>query len=634
MTNLTENDSFDSGVYEYQTTDAALGGPTGVMNTPLGNLANRTRYLLNRILDGVLKYVNDSGAVNAITISLPQPFPEGLIDGMEVSGRVAVTNTGAVTLAITNTGGPVIPTLPLYGGDNTNMVGNELPAGAIFRAKLNTSLNVANGGAWVLQWVTGGYNRISTPPVGDVTTKIANMAAIFSATDGLTTVNMAPAGNITLTPAQYGCAMINLSGALGAGNSKSLIFPTGQSGQWIVENDCTGASNVTAQTLGNAGVVLPVGVPTIIRSDGTTVKLVTAGGQAAINPIPVTGLAGSSYTVVGGYTPGALMIEKNGALLEPGTSSSPDFTATNGTTINFTLTVYVFSTFNVANAVQLSGGAMGGPLALYVGSTVSAPPALDNSSNVPSTAWVNGVGGCVGDSKNARMYIGAVSSTGTFAADELIVETALGGAPFRLSNISVAINLAGTNGAGAMDTGAAPASGFVATYVIYGPVVGYASLSVNANVKVPEVYGNGHMPSGYTASALVSIWPTTAAGKFIVGNLRGRRVSFAPIAGAALSAQASLTATSIASLVPINAYQCGGWMNSQTTTGTPSYIGMFAAADAAGTSEKYMVDQSAINCLESFDRLDIVTPQTIYYAATANPGPLTSVQMAISSYDF
>jgi hypothetical protein len=282
MPNITEQDSFDAGVYQYQTSDQALGGPGGVMNTPLGNLANRTRFLLNRIIDGALKYVNDSGAVNTITLTLPQPFPDGLIDGMEVGGRVAVSNNGAVTLTLPNTGGPTLPTLPLYGGDNTNMVGGELPAGAIFKAKLNLSLNAANGGAWVLQWVTGGYNRISTPPVGDTTAKIANMYSVYAATDGLTTVNMAPAGNVVLTSTQYGYAMLNLTGAPGA--AKSLIFPTGQTGQWVIENDTTGGYPITAQTLGNAGAVLPVGVPVVVRSDGTTVKLVTAGLSKTLTP--------------------------------------------------------------------------------------------------------------------------------------------------------------------------------------------------------------------------------------------------------------------------------------------------------------------------------------------------------------
>lgn len=49
MANLTETSTFDSGVYQIETTDPVLGGPTGVTNTPLKNLANRTRWLKDQV---------------------------------------------------------------------------------------------------------------------------------------------------------------------------------------------------------------------------------------------------------------------------------------------------------------------------------------------------------------------------------------------------------------------------------------------------------------------------------------------------------------------------------------------------------------------------------------------------------
>ncbi|HDZ9662188.1 TPA: tail fiber protein, partial [Yersinia enterocolitica] len=71
--------------------------------------------------------------------------------------------------------------------------------------------------------------------------------------------------------------------------------------------------------------------------------------------------------------------------------------------------------------------------------------------------------GIVGTSRNAKMSVTAASSTATFIADELIVQTALGGLQYKLSNFSKTINLV-TTGAGGMDTGAVPANGFVALY--------------------------------------------------------------------------------------------------------------------------------------------------------------------------
>ncbi|MGM7734429.1 phage tail protein, partial [Yersinia enterocolitica] len=71
--------------------------------------------------------------------------------------------------------------------------------------------------------------------------------------------------------------------------------------------------------------------------------------------------------------------------------------------------------------------------------------------------------GVVGTSRNAKMSITAASSTATFTADELIVQTALGGLQYKLSSFSKTINLA-TTGVGGMDTGTVPANGFVALY--------------------------------------------------------------------------------------------------------------------------------------------------------------------------
>lgn len=45
MAYLVETASYDTGVYQLETTDPVAGGPSGVANSPLKNLANRTAYL-------------------------------------------------------------------------------------------------------------------------------------------------------------------------------------------------------------------------------------------------------------------------------------------------------------------------------------------------------------------------------------------------------------------------------------------------------------------------------------------------------------------------------------------------------------------------------------------------------------
>lgn len=45
MANLEETETYEAGVYQLEVTDQALGGATGVMNTPPRQLANRTKWL-------------------------------------------------------------------------------------------------------------------------------------------------------------------------------------------------------------------------------------------------------------------------------------------------------------------------------------------------------------------------------------------------------------------------------------------------------------------------------------------------------------------------------------------------------------------------------------------------------------
>lgn len=160
--------------------------------------------------------------------------------------------------------------------------------------------------------------------------------------------------------------------------------------------------------------------------------------------------------------------------------------------------------------------------------------------------------GVVGTSRNAKMSVTAASSTATFTADELIVQTALGGLQYKLSSFSKTINLA-TTGVGGMDTGTVPANGFVALYAIYNPTTQISALlAVNASsVVAPEVYGGSNMPAGYTASALVSVLPTSSSQLAPVIQ-QGRRVS---IVGASIlsgsGAPSSLAAINI-SVIPMS----------------------------------------------------------------------------------
>lgn len=177
-----------------------------------------------------------------------------------------------------------------------------------------------------------------------------------------------------------------------------------------------------------------------------------------------------------------------------------------------------------------------------------------SSFNQVLTALNNMHSPAVGSARNAKMNVSAASANGTFSADSLIVATGLSGQSYRLANFNKTINLA-TVGAGGMDVGAAPNSGFVALYAIYNPTTGASALlGRNAtSTAQSEVYGGANMPAGYTASALVSVWPTTSGGLLDVAAQVDRDVFTAVKNLYTGAGNIGLTMLSLSTAVPLNA---------------------------------------------------------------------------------
>lgn len=233
---------------------------------------------------------------------------------------------------------------------------------------------------------------------------------------------------------------------------------------------------------------------------------------------------------------------------------------------------------------------------------------------------------------NARAYTAAASSF-TLTADRVVAVTAAaGGLAYATSGFNKAINLA-TTGAGGMDTGSAPTSGYVAIYAIYNPTTTtWALLATNAtSAAAPEVYAGANMPSGYTASCLVSVWGTTStANQFRAGLQRGRHIAFPPATAlSSTTPQASYTALSISTIVPPNALGVTGYYNPQSSA-TSSII-VAVAADSNGTDENYGSVSSA--ALAGGFRCLLATAQTIYYKFTSTAGT-PQIGINVAGYEF
>ncbi|HEN3634124.1 TPA: hypothetical protein U5E30_002747 [Yersinia enterocolitica] len=306
---------------------------------------------------------------------------------------------------------------------------------------------------------------------------------------------------------------------------------------------------------------------------------------------------------------------------------------TNNCTGNFTVTCKTASGTGVAipvgtTAVVFSDGTnitLNGPLMVQ---------AATNNNHAVNLGQGNAQWSpVVGASRNAKMSVTAASATATFTADQLTVTTGLSGQPYLLTSFNKTINLA-TTGAGGMDTGTVPAAGFVALYAIYNPTTQVSALlAVNAtSVLAPEVYGGANMPSGYTASALVSVW-RTASSQFIIGYQVARQVSFVRILVLTSSTNVSTFATLfVPTVIPINAINANldGNIGSSTTSSSVN-ISIATYSSGVGTIPATSTANAGFSC--SFTGVLIGTPQSVFYIASAQAGT-PSYTIYVSGYAF
>ncbi|HDP9086852.1 TPA: hypothetical protein P7O29_000717 [Escherichia coli] len=247
--------------------------------------------------------------------------------------------------------------------------------------------------------------------------------------------------------------------------------------------------------------------------------------------------------------------------------------------------------------------------------------------------------GVVGQSRNARMSVAAASATATFSADELIVEDG-DGRQYRLSNFNKSVDLMKT-GAGGMDTGTVPATGFVALYAIYNPTTDMSSLlAVNAtSAEAPEIYGGSSLPPDYTASALVSVWGISES-KFKAGTQHGRVINIDRQTAITTTATVNtLTELSIAAIVPKNARKVSGYGSIYATSGDEKSGGLIIDVASTNSGVGYVsiggyVGNFGIGVYGQFAELLLSTPQSIFYDVNPNGTAITgfSASIFISGY--
>ncbi|HCO5348171.1 TPA: hypothetical protein N8107_000080 [Escherichia coli] len=251
-----------------------------------------------------------------------------------------------------------------------------------------------------------------------------------------------------------------------------------------------------------------------------------------------------------------------------------------------------------------------------------------------------GLTGLVGYSKNAAMTVATASSTATWTADELIVETAIGGTQYRLNNLSLTVNLA-TTGAGGVDTGTAPVSGVGALYVIYNPTTNArALLCWNAtNSKAPATYPGTAAPAGYTASALVSVWPTDINGKFVVGIQEEGKISIGNIVMFSTTSTATsstaVVGSFVSSAIPLNAKRISGYCFLSPVAGQQAEVSLLALP-VPGTGSRFAINAiatQAFGTTQHFEGHPLATPQTLLIYAFSTNGAQFSYSFTLKGYE-
>jgi hypothetical protein len=243
------------------------------------------------------------------------------------------------------------------------------------------------------------------------------------------------------------------------------------------------------------------------------------------------------------------------------------------------------------------------------------------------------VAGVVGHARNLAMNVATASASATVTADEIIVETALGGLRYCLPNFSQVINISGA-GLGKMDTGTAPINGFVAIYAIYNPTNATAALlATNATSALqPEVYGGANMPAGYTASALVSVVPTNASGQFVILSQQDRTVSMLGVSMFSTSTTAG-TPTIVNNLaVPLNARFCSGFMQPGASAAGNIALSLYATPTGAGAKILAQTISGSGSIAVPFERLRISTAQRAYY--TGSGAGTVTLGATVNQYEF
>jgi len=259
---------------------------------------------------------------------------------------------------------------------------------------------------------------------------------------------------------------------------------------------------------------------------------------------------------------------------------------------------------------------------------------VDNNTTDPDTGgagWVSFLPNAVavvGTAQGVTGSSGGGAKTATFAAQEIIAETTLGGTAFKSTNPLLTFNGA-TTGAGGMDTGSLPVSGNLSIYLIFNPTtMTWALLGCLGSTSNGPVYTGANIPTGYTASVLISSLRTDGSANIVAFTQMDRSIDIAFVEVLSGGGANSYTAVSCAGAVPANARTVSGNFFSASVSSPQNF---YVASTSTGLGAQVIqAFGSGIDFLGAFIEIKMPTAQTIYYQI--QPGG--SGNIYVTSYTF
>lgn len=438
------------------------------------------------------------------------------------------------------------------------------------------------------------------------------------------------------TSAPFSCTLAN-EGAAWLNNTSSpfsLNICDGN-GTWVpylyldttnhIATPVTGRGSQQTIIVGTTTDLGSVPQSSILASGNSSVSITSLGGSAKAGDIKIVQFNGTNTLV---YNATSLIL--------PGATN---YTVSAGS-------VWIFESLGSGNWLGVVTGNATGVTA-FNGRTGSVSPQSGDytcaqvtncPTNTPTLAPA-------GASINASASLASAGATVTITADAVVVGTALNGTTYVLPSYSQAFASAGT-GAGGMDTGTLPSSGYVCIYAIYNPNSPATSIlgSSCANSS-GTIYSGGHMPSGYTASALIAAWPTNGSPNMVAGYVLNRTF-FYQLGVLALSSsttnQGSITSLALTGEVPPNAHSAIAIMtiatNGSNSAGTASISLFPASTGSASTTQNqtagwYFPASVNASMTSVIGNIDLTVAQTTYYA-TAGIGSNVAASIGISGYSW